>query len=130
MTKKDRLVGDGVVDRLADEALSIVEKTDYTACPVPGQGTVMKFLVLLGCAQWESLKSERDSNGGNGGDTGTTSIEGPFGLKIKNIPYSKLGMVLRSVIVVALLYLVVRVHLNGERQQALSRVVTHERGHP
>ena len=60
------LVSDQVVDSLAEEAKAIVEKADYSECPVEGQGTVNKFLVLGVSALIHNARNGNSSKGDKG----------------------------------------------------------------
>jgi hypothetical protein len=63
MSTDSPLVSDQIVDNMAKEALEIVESSDYTQCPVPGQEKVMKYLVVGLTAL---LHNARKNGSGNG----------------------------------------------------------------
>lgn len=76
----EMLIADGVLDKLAREALNVVEASDYARlCPVPQQDKVYRFLVMFNAAQWEYLKAQRQNKDGRDGRDGSKGDQGDQG---------------------------------------------------
>ena len=94
--KHSTYVSDDMVDQLADEATQIVlHDADYSKCPVKGEETVMRFLVLNGVATRKWIKSlgikepgrkhdSEDSGSVEGSGMSMEVLRGLF--RLRNIP--------------------------------------------